>query len=282
MPENRVQEVSEGTSLTLERFNKGTKQRRFKVCPCQDPELAKTLEGIPKADSPHPQDRTYLCDGLSAYYSGDGVCIVEAAYSNDRRAVFRTVNKDDARWYHWGWEQSTVMFDCPVNVWEATSLPSGTGQGQTVKVYAWRVKSIKIEETRIIRPLQVRLSDVVNVRWLDPIAEQRNKIHRMPDGRDYRFLGGQVNQVDDSTFDITYRWEQDKGSLLPFCDDDDVYIYRPTLDADLLRTPYSALQTVASTNPFDRAKPHKTILIYPYDDTDPQGWRTLPGANRIV
>jgi hypothetical protein len=189
------------------------------------------------------------------------------------------VDKDAPTWYHWGWGSRDVEVRFYINVLEQVDFSP-----QSSPVDMWVLKETKVLETRLVRPLYVRLEKVNNIRWLDPIRVQKNKIHQMPDGLKYRFLGGEVSQKDDTTFDVKYEWELDEGTPMPIVstvqsDANRVDIPRDPLDGDLLRSPYFQLMPIATRNPITEKNGVYGIQAYVFDLT---GWRTLPGANRVI
>lgn len=228
---------------TSEDFQKrGTMVRRFLVT-TRDHKSARIADGVPGIRSSHPDNPAYILDNISTTASGSGHTYVDCAYSNDRRFYAREVDKDLPTWYHWGWGSRDVEVKFYIDVKEKVNFSD-----QSSPVDMWNLKETRLLETRLVRPLFVRLERVSDIRWLDPIRVQKNKVHLMPDGVHYRFLGGDVSQKDDSTFDVKYEWELDEGTPMPVIREPDLQGFRnrvfvPTdpLDGGLLRSPYFSL-----------------------------------------
>lgn len=263
---------------TSEDFQKrGAMTRRF-IVTTKDPKAAKQADGIPQARASHPDDPTYILNSKSTSPTGTGFTFVDCEYSNDRRGYPRNPNRDEATWYHWGWGYRDAEVVFYYNERVKLRFPNTTGEAEWV----WELKRDILSESRALRPLFVRLEKVRDVRWLDPIRQQKNKIHEMPDGQKYRFIGGDVTQVDDYTFDVKYEWELDEGTRLPFgLNSPDGRIQIP-FDLNLvgyLRRPYTRIYGMRSENP--KTTPHGTFTMSEFQE-DLAGWRTLPGANRVI
>ncbi len=263
---------------TSKQFNGDrTATRRF-VVNTVDPKAAEGADGIPQPNATHPIYNDCKLDGIAVVASGTGLMYVDAIYSNNRKfGSARQPPKDDPHWYHFGWEQADVNVSYYVNVLEKVNFSD-----QSSPVDMWTLQKHTATETRIVRPLYVRLSDVFDPRILDPIAAQKNRLHNMPDGKTYRFTGGQVTQVDATTYDVRYEWEFDDGTPLPEeLDSDGGRVNIPANDVEgrYLRRPYTVLIPLRSPNA--RVEPHATAFFRPYT-RDADGWRRLPGANRLV
>lgn len=257
---------------------KASAQERYIVL-TMDQLAARQSTDIPKEGDPHPTWTGLSLDKILTANGNDGRVYVDCYYSNDKRYVTnRTANKEAATWYHWGWGQRDVDVKIFLNVRTKVNFSE-----QSDPVDDYEIIDDGVRETHVIRPLTVRLSRVTDPRFLDPIAEQRNKIHRMPDGRKYLFLGGDTTQVDDTTYDVVYEWEQDKGTPMPRVTIGNSAVSialpdGPPAPNQLLREPYCQLVPIPSNGV---GVPHTTAQFSPFAE-DLEGWRTLPGANRVI
>lgn len=270
---------------TKNRAGKQTARRRF-VVDTIDPAAALLADGIPLTNTSHPDLPDLRLDRYNVSVSNDGTCNVDCEYSNDSRFVdLRQPNKDDPAWYHWGWAQRKVMVDIPICV---RSLVIADGLNGQVSKKVWKIAKKQVGETRIIRPLNVRVK-IDNVRDLDIISQQTDKLHVMPDGKTYRFEGASVAQVDDEGFyDISYTWERDEGTFyFPDAISRDVGYCTP-VNGVLVRPSYTVLVAYQIGNP-ETDKPFMEYQdVYDYgnrtagNNNDGLGWQLLPGANRII
>lgn len=267
------------------RAGKQTGRRRF-VVDDVNPASALLAPGIPAVNSEHPDLPNLRLDRYQVSSQSDGTCTVDCEYSNDSRFVdLRQPNKDSPTWYHWGWSMRKVMVDIPICV---RSLVIADGLNGQVSKKVWKIAKKQVGETRIIRPLNVRVK-VPNVRDFDIIAAQTDKLHIMPDGKTYRFEGANVQQVDDEGYyDISYSWERDEGTFyFPPANSDDVQYCTPVV-GELARYPYTVLVGFQVGSP-ETDKPKMDAQdVYAYgnrqagNNNDGLGWQLLPGANRII
>lgn len=267
------------------RAGKQTGRRRF-VVDDVNPASALLAPGIPAVNSEHPDLPNLRLDRYQVSSQTDGTCTVDCEYSNDSRFVdLRQPNKDDPTWYHWGWAQRRVMVDIPICV---RSLVIADGLNGQVSKKVWKIAKKQVAETRILRPLNVRVQ-LSNVRDLDVIAQQTDKLHVMPDGKTYRFEGASVAQVDDEGFyDISYTWERDEGTYyFPDAISTDVGYCTP-VSGILARPSYTVLVAYQIGNP-ETDKPFMEYQdVYEYgnrtagNNNEGRGWELLPGANRIL
>jgi len=276
-----------GTSFETD-FNGKAQSIRTFVVDTLDIQAALTADGVPLPASQHPLYPNLTLDSVGATPQDSGTCIVTCRYSNDRRfGSTRTPNKDAPNWYHWGWSSRKVMIEIPIAVRGVVLSSDGTDT-QAEKL-VWKIGKKQVSETRIVRPLQVRVQ-VSNVRDLDVIGQQTDRLHVMPDGRKYRFEGGSVSQVDDNgTYDISYTWEMDLGTynFPQFVTPNARYCVQVTggqspenPDAGpIYRDPYTVFLAYQIGDPSETIPSCVLNEIYP---TDADGWRQLPGANRIV
>lgn len=268
------------------RAGKQTGKRRF-VVDTVNPAAALGADGIPQLNSEHPDLPNLRLDRYQVVSQTDGTCAIDCEYSNDARFVdLRQPNKDNPRWYHWGWSMRKVMVDIPVCT---RSSIINAGLNGDVEKKVWKIGRKQVSETRIIRPLRVRVQ-VRNVRAFDVIAQQTDKLHVMPDGKTYHFEGGTVDQVDDDGYyDISYSWERDEGTyFFPQFSTDDCRYPEPVLSTGLMRTPYTVMVAYQIGNPERDVPKVDTQLLYDMGNSgggnngDGLGWRELPGCDRIL
>ena len=270
------------------RAGKQTAKRRFRVDTIS-PAAALQADAIPALNSQHPDLPTLRLDRYNVSVDASGVCVVDCDYSNDARFIdLRQPNKDAPTWYHWGWSQRKVMVEIPIAV---RSLIINDGINGQVSKKVWKIAKKQISETRVIRPLQVRVK-INNVRDLDVIAEQTDRLHVMPDGKTYHFEGATVTQVDDAGFyDISYTWEYDAGTMfLPSFNTPDakycVSVSNPSLM--IYRPPYNVFVAFQTGNPETDVPQCDIQVVYDYGNSsagntnDGTGWKLLPGADRII
>lgn len=272
---------------TKNRAGKQTARRRF-VVDTIDPAAALLADGIPQTNTSHPDLPNLRLDRYNVSVSGDGTCNVDCEYSNDSRFVdMRQVNKDDPRWYHWGWAQRKVMVDIPICV---RSMIIADGVSAQISKKVWKIAKKQVAETRVVRPLNVRVR-IDNVRDFDVIAEQTDTLHVMPDGRLYHFQGASVSQVDDEGYyDVVYTWEYDQGTwYFPPTQTNDVQYCDPAVPGgEMARYPYTVMVGFQVGNPETDKPTFEIQEIYPRgnryagNNDDGLGWQLLPGAERIL
>lgn len=268
------------------RAGKQTARRRF-VVDSINPAAALLADGIPTLNTEHPDLPNLRLDRYNVAANNDGTCTIDCEYSNDSRFVdLRQPNKDAPDWYHWGWSMRKVMVDIPIAVRSAILGTDSSGQQVTKTV--WKIAKKQIAETRIVRPLQVRVR-IDNVRDLDVIAQQTDKLHVMPDGKYYHFEGANVTQVDDEGYyDISYTWERDEGTFFfPDPQSQDV-AYCKSVSGILARPAYTVLVGYQIGNPETELPKMEYQDLYPMgnrqagNNDDGLGWQLLPGAERII
>jgi hypothetical protein len=268
------------------RAGKSTARRRF-VVDTINPAAALLANGIPTLNTEHPDLLDLRLDRYNVSVNNDGTCTIDCEYSNDSRFVdFRQPNKDSPTWYHWGWSMRKVMVDIPIAVRSAI-LYQGGDQSTTQRT-VWKIAKKQVAETRIIRPLQVRVQ-IDNVRDLDVIAQQTDKLHVMPDGKYYHFQGANVTQVDDEGYyDISYTWERDEGTFFfPEPQSQDVAYCAP-VGGLMARPAYTVLVGYQLGDPEVDLPVMEYQDLYPMgnrqagNNNDGLGWQLLPGAERII
>lgn len=277
----------QGNGQSVDYNGKGSATRTFNVDTIS-PQAALSADGVPAINSQHPTLTGLILDAITVETEVEGICKVVCRYSNSRQfGSTRTPNKDAPRWYHWGWASRTVQIEVPIAVRALVIAKDQYGNGDERLV--WKIGRKFVNETRIIRPLQVRVQ-VSNVRDLDVIAQQKDRLHVMPDGHKYHFEGATVSQVDDNgTYDISYIWELDEGTYTfpDFASVNARYCVQVTggqspEDPDagpIFRNPYTVFVAYQIGNPAETIPSCELNALYP---VDADGWRQLPGANRII
>ena len=272
-------EIAQGNRANVNWQNLGQTTRQF-VVETNSTATALTADALPKRNDPHPNFPGYFVDNIDVSPNSTGFCDAVITYTNNRSGTIRTVNKDDPAWYLWGWDQQKFIFEIPVNRRETFAFPTDDG-GEIVK-QAWVLDYFKIEQTMVIRPLRLRLFNVQSVLSMDVISEQTDRLHLMPNGRYYRFLGGDVSQVDETTFEVEYRWLFDPGTRIPGVQNNSdaaLFIAPDGATPGFVRDPYTSI--VAKGNPDPENMPHESVLVKPYM-VDANGWISLPGVQRVL
>ena len=250
--------------------------RRF-VVETTSKQAAILAEGIPAVSSSHPDFPAMQMDAYRVTVASAGVTYVDCLYSSDRRyGQARQPNKDNPAWFWWGWATREAVVEIPV--WRRQRVLSAAATGGSTLVY--QLGKFEKVEYRIVRPLRVRVR-ISNVRDLDVIANQLNYLHVMPDGKTYLFTGANVSQVDDDgTYDISYEWVLDEGTTyFPDFPSGGNAGYCTPVSGSLDRLPYQVYMGFQDGDP-STDKP-KCLTQFQYF-LDAEGWRTLPGATRII
>ena len=263
--DNRVSEDYQSKAEAIRRF----------VVQTTDKQAAFEAEGIPEISSEHPDYPKLKLDQFDVTIDAAGVAYVTCRYSSDRRfGSTRQPNKDNPAWYEWGWSMRPAEVEIPI--WRKERIAAAGNAAGSKLVY--RIAKIVRVEYRVVRPLRVRVL-IENVRDLDAIAAQTNKLHIMPDGKTYLFTGGSVSQVDDTgVYDIAYEWERDEGtfSFPEFSGSNAGYCQA---QGNFERQPYTVFYAFQDGDP-STAKP-KCDTVEQYDKDD-SGWLSLPGADRLI
>lgn len=203
---------------------------------------------------------------------------VTAYYSTFKVGRFQQQpNRDDPTYYHWLWGSIDRKYEIPYSIKRQTFY----GQAGAEQIIdAWTQAKLIVKETHPTRTLKVRVN-VANLGEFDTIAEQVDRIHELPGGGLWRFLGGDVQEGDGTYHDASYEWEYDRGTPLSFPQNPTPRVQFQIVQEDpaLLRLPYTTTEPI---DPFDvRVAPFGAIAILAFSFADPEGWRSLPGANRI-
>lgn len=225
----------------------------------------------------HPGDPSLKLTGVEVAPMKNGAGYeVTATYSN-RSTRFSQPPRDQPGYYHFGWQTQDVKVTLPFN----KRVVAIVGDDQPDGVRVWSIASVEYTETRLVRPMTVRVTGYP-VSAFDVLAVEKRKIHTIH-GRDYLYLGGEVAEVDGEAFDVTHSWEIDGGT--PFVPDNNqnrIDVEYPSVgtvgNQDMMRLPYTVTLAVPSDNPLDN--PHPMIAFYPYPRS-PNGWRLLPGAELL-
>jgi hypothetical protein len=202
--------------------------------------------------------------------------IVTAEYENKVGSRFSPPPREDPDYYHFGWLTKDIKVKLPFSRRARLIVDEDSPEG----VEVWVLNEIEYVETRIIRPYRVRVRGL-GPADLDVIATERRKIHTIR-GREYLYLGADVQEVDGDALDITHSWEIDNGT--PFPQENSEYridIEYPIVSPgppELMRLPYTETVAVPPVDP--RTEPFGARPFYPYA-RNPNGWRLLPGADRL-
>lgn len=265
-----------GNDLNKDVNGQGAITRTFRVL-TSSPADAILADGIPALRTSHPNLPTYSLDRYRTQSTNDGTILVVCEYSSDQRFVLRKPNKDDPTYYDWGWAMRTVVEQLPYWVREFTFY-----QNEPDPVQVYRVIKTPFPEKRVVRYLNVRIQ-TEQTAIFDVIAEEADTLHLMPDGQTYLFEGGNVSKVDDSTYEVTYTWVLDKGSIVPdtvrqlSLDESSPF---PPDAAEAYRPAYHSISVVQRGDP--RTQPPLRVLI-PRKQLvgNGLGWQQLPGGTRI-
>lgn len=120
-----------------------------------------------------------------------------------------------------------------------------------------------------------------------PIRAQINKIHTLPDGKDYLFKPEGLDQSGPKQFKATYRWYSDPGvpNVLAaefggvFAGENLQLLGGtgyPVFDEDFLIPPFNGVRIDGDAE--DPTNAPKVTFFERFDTSDPQGWRSLPGV----
>lgn len=243
--------------------------------------------------------------------AGNTLWIVKASYSTFGGFVRLDSGGGGNVTYSWGWDYKSVVVDLPF-MSEAKKLiddPSGTQPPALVNY--WLTKIVKIEETRILRTLDL-VHVVNNSNELDVIASQHNKYHII-NGVTLLFRGAQVRR--DATvagqYKITYTWEEDRGTIVRASETGAVYLsgkarppravnvagqagtgvvlgvdYNKEEDSSfsegsiLVRPPFYRLDVVVTNNASTGNTDLPRAVGILDHDIDELGWMRLPGVVR--
>ena len=236
-----------------------------------------------------PGDASLTFDSYSIEINGTGAGFtLRANFSNFKAGRFATVPpRDSPVYYHWGWSDREVPAEVLSAVREWRTVTRNVAGVDTEEMFqVWVGRKVKIYEVRPQRIFKRRVTGV-SVEDFDAIATQRNRIHVLS-GAKWQFVGGNVRETDGTSFDVTYTWEQDKGTMepTPFVDPaiPSRWVFCPFLrppgvqvPTGMFRLPYEQIGVVIPP-----ADPRTSIPLptgmFPYTE-DPTGWRSLPGTD---
>lgn len=266
--------------------DKGSRSREF-LADTASADAAKAHPLCPQRNDPHPIDSKLRCDRLDTRPNGSGGTFITAWFSNDRRfASGRSPNRDRAAVREdWGWSSRDVTVRIPMSIYNTMILPDPT-TGTPRVANVWELAYFTHTETRVQRPLALRIPRATNYATLDQIAFQNRRIHTIG-GKRWQFLvdGNAVRTVDDATYEVRYLWELDRGTLMPeprlgpkwFFSARTVAI-DPITNRRFIREPYG----VFVVNPPDDPETgvFEADQTFPYIE-DPDGWRLLPGVPNL-
>jgi hypothetical protein len=146
--------------------------------------------------------------------AGDRVYLVTCNYGTAETATADFRNPP-AQVPFWGWSEVQVEVEIPFIFTRAiTSIQRQDDQDENIPpvIYVVQAGSRTAVERRIRRTLTVKAT-IANVRQLDVISNQTNKLHRIG-SRWYRFIGADVDQDTSNPmmFTLRYTWEEDLGT----------------------------------------------------------------------
>ena len=243
-----------------------------------------SISGLPAVNTPHPSIPGALADTLetSAVEGRKDMAYVDVLYSTDRRYGFpkSPVETSEFGFKSWGMEYQTVTREVPLAKRIKVTIPSPSG-GAAIEKQIWAYGPDYVLthfETVPVITRQVVLDGFDWFVW-NAILIQNNNIHVLPDGLPYRFEAGAITQTTATSWETTYTWYGDRGTFAPNLMNGpnlnvaDI-IYPPGLASfPYSRLPFGVWQVVNSdTTPWP-----KFIETFPYDDSHPTGWTTLPG-----
>ena len=268
-----IEQLFDDNQIDTDYQGKSAASRRFVVA-TTDKQAAILADNIPAISSTHPDFPDLKLDTYAVTVDGAGVTYVSCRYSNDRRfGSQRQPNKDNPAWYEWGWAQRAATVEVPQ--WRKRRI-AAAGVSGGVK-YVYELGKISLVEMRVIRPLRLRIV-IQNVRDFDAIAAETNKLHLMPDGIQYLFLGGTVTQIDDvPTYDVSYSWERDTGTFDLPPEEPGAFVGYP--EGVLFREPYRIWYAWQEGDPSVERPKMRTLEVYNANDN---GWLSLPGADRLI
>jgi hypothetical protein len=222
--------------------------------------------------------------------------IINATYSTFRGGRRATDPTSIPAQPFFGWERAKVEVEIPW-CWGEKILPA-TNEDTGESVAIWRAGVRKITERRIRRTLRVEFQ-TSNTRDLDVIAAQEDNVHVIQ-GQRYHFIGADVSQdpKDQTRFVITYTWEWDQGTYMPFDGQTQFILFdesrvaavdgvayipltqgaEPDQDGGvLLRYPYYRLDLIANENVTLSPRCIEWSELF----VDADGWRDLPGMPNL-
>lgn len=227
----------------------------------------------------YPGEPGNVIDRFENSPSADGIStIVTAYYSSDKRyELGGRIDRDEQDFY--AFRLSTVMgeIQIPYGVRKLTEVPSsGTSE------LLWHA------DTTIQKQPMERVSIQVTVEnWhfgmTKIVRKQVGKIHGIPEnGPDtqYRFEGADVVQrvgvIDGiKIYDVTYTWTGDPGNKASRFPNTNANLAYPNLD----RVPFGEYKfNPAWTDP---AVPPSFIMVYNWDESERDGWESLPGIPNL-
>ena len=276
--------TTDQTSLDFQ--DKGARTREF-LADTASSDAATAHPLCPRRNEKHPVNDKLQCDRIDTRPNGNGGTIVSAMYSNDRRfASGRSPNKDRAAVKEdWGWSKAEYQIRIPMSVRNKMILPDPvTGTSRVADV--WELAYFTHNETRVQRPLSIRIPRNTSYAALDQIAFQNRRIHTIG-GKRWQFIADNnaVRTVDDSTYEVRYLWELDRGTLMPDPRVGPSWIFDartgatdPLTGRAFIREPYGVLVVNPPDDP--ETTPFEADQTFPYVE-DANGWRLLPGVPNL-
>jgi len=273
---NLLKEQIEGGEFgEMPKTGQRTVRRYFKAPGVRDENTARTAF-YNEGHEVYPGDTSLSLVSLavSPLASGAGFDVT-AEYASKQESSF-SPPRDDPNYFHFGWGQQDVKVKLPFSLRTRVFINDNQPEG----VEVWKLSEIEYTETRILRIFRARVRGLA-VTAFDAIAREKRKIHTIY-GREYLFMGGDVQEVDGESVDVTYTWQIDNGT--PFASDNNRYrvdVEYPivsTSPVELMRLPYTETIAVPPGDP--RTEPFGAVPFYPYTRNN-DGWQSLPGTNRL-
>lgn len=254
------------------------------------PDVALQVPNIPGYRDPHPDDPTLIARDISASPRGAG-SLIQATYTP---APYVGGSGPGVNTFEEGFIGKDASFD-----YEDVELPlfrvvdyvyseNGTATEKavfeavdTVVPFRKRVPYHRIS-LGITFPDAPTLQDVLGL--TDLVLSQVDKLHVLPDGKEYVFACEGIDQGSKVTdFNITYRWTRDPGvpnelesSFGPSAGPNlrflESAVY-PVFDSDFLIPPYKGLRIDGNRDP----EQPPTVTFFDRYKREPNGWQNLPG-----
>jgi hypothetical protein len=230
----------------------------------------------------HPEDSTIPFDRVSAGPSPTGaeyrIVVSFSTFKGGQLAAAAPV--DAPGWYSWERGRRRVDSEIANNV-RVWRIP---GDDETEKFEVWTLVRVKTPEVRAQRILKVRITTATQSVF-DVIDDAIGDIHLMPDGRYWQLVNSETRAVDNTSWDVSYTWEYDKGTRYPrpvagsnwqIAGYDVTEIPIPYNAEVYWRPPYCEIAVPVipddpRTTPFD-------VVFTLTGELNPDGWRALPGT----
>lgn len=255
------------------------------------PEEVQGAAGLPVINDAHPTFTTARVDsyGISGLPGKVGWSSVEVLYSSDRQFTFPVPPLDPNRagFNSWSISFTPQTIEVPVAK-RITRNVINPVTGASVQQETWAYGpdyQLGILTTFAVIQYRFTLTEFNPAVW-PTIMEQVNKIHRLPDGRDYRYESGDITQTTETVWNGTHSWVYDPGNFSP-----DLFntnpvgsnglvipnnLSGPPTPVPFFRPPYSQWTLVDPPGSAGTGAIPHSLLVRPYDE-DLNGWQNLPG-----